>query len=329
MRWIQSYLENRQCYVQIGPFKSKTNTFNIGVPQGSILGPTLFLIYVNNLPKFSDILMTQLFADDTIVSNAGPDINTLIGTTNAELYKLKDWTQANKLTIHAGKSKLLVVSNKRIPEPENLNITLLDTIISPSNHCKYLGIYLDDKMTFNVHIQHVCSKISRYTGILYKIRDNLPIKTRLHFYYAYIYPYLSYNTMIWGGAYDTHLQPLLLQQKRTIRTIASAGFRDHTNPLFKQYQLLKIHDIYNFQLGTYMFKARARGDYTMQTRYSTRRPNNARSTFHRLSSTQHAVSYAGPTFWNSLPPNLKSINSLNAFRKALKQFLLDKYNDNE
>ena len=184
-------------------------------------------------------------------------------------------------------------------------------------------------MKFNIHIEHVCSKISRYTGFLYKIRDNLPIQTRLNYYYAYIYPYLSYNTMIWGSAYETHLQPLLLQQKRTIRTIASAGFREHTNPLFKQYQLLKIHDIYNFQLGTYMFKARTRGEYATQTYYHTRRPNNALPVYHRLSSTVHAVSFAGPTFWNSLPSNLKSINSYNAFRKALKQFLLDKYDASE
>ena len=90
------------------PHKSQLNTFNIGVPQGSILGPLLFLIYVNNLSKFSNNMQTQLFADGTIVFNSGPDIEQLTATTNTELSKLNDWTQANKLTIHGGKTKLLM-----------------------------------------------------------------------------------------------------------------------------------------------------------------------------------------------------------------------------
>ena len=118
----------------------------------------------------------------------------------------------------------------------------MDCNISPVNNCKYLGIYLDNKLTFNDHIKYVNSKISRHTGILYKIRDHLPIKSRLDYYYAYIYPYLSYNVIIWGGTYPIHLQPLIIQQKRTIRTICNAGYRDHTDPLFKRLNLLKFHD---------------------------------------------------------------------------------------
>ena len=183
LNWLISYLTDRKCYVQLGPHKSSLNTFNIGVPQGSILGPTLFLVYVNNLPKFSNILTTQLFADDTIVSNTATNVNSLIDSTNNELSKLKDWTIANKLTIHAGKTKLLVVSN-RIQSSQNISISILDSVISPSDSCKYLGVHLDSKLTFQDHIKYIMSKISRHTGILYKIRDNLPIKSILDYYYA-------------------------------------------------------------------------------------------------------------------------------------------------
>ena len=108
LSWLKSYLTDRKCFVQFGPYKSQLNTFNIGVPQGSILGPLLFLIYVINLSNFSNNMQTQLFADDTIVFNSGPDIEQLTATTNTELSKLNDWTQANKLTIHGGKTKLLI-----------------------------------------------------------------------------------------------------------------------------------------------------------------------------------------------------------------------------
>ena len=327
LNWLKSYLLDRKCFVEIGSYKSNLKTFNIGVPQGSILGPLLFLVYVNDLPKFSATMQTQLFADDTIVFKTGSDLDMLINSSNEELIKLNEWTRANKLTIHAGKTKLLVVSN-RIPLHYNLSINILDNDISPSNCCKYLGVHLDDRLTFKDHINYINGKISRHTGILYKIRSNLPMKTRLDYYYAYIYPYLAYNITIWGCTYPTHLKPLIIQQKRTIRTITNAGYRDHTNPLFKRLKLLKIQDIYHFHLGVYMFRARARGEYPSQTYIETRGSNDSRSVRHRLSTTQHAVSYAGPKYWRSLPPNLKSINSLVRFRKSLKEHLLSQYDEN-
>ena len=226
LNWLTSYLTDRKCYVEVDSYKSTLNTINIGVPQGSILGPLLFLIYVNNLPKFSDIMQTQLFADDTILFNKGPDIDLLTDSTNSELIKLNKWTRANKLTIHAGKTKLLLVSN-RLPSHPDLSIRILGNEILPTNCCKYLGIYLDKRLTFKDHIKYVNGKISRHTGILYKVRDNLPIKTRIDYYYAYIYPYLAYNIPIWGCAFPTHIQPLIIQQKRIIRTIANAGYRDN------------------------------------------------------------------------------------------------------
>ena len=143
LSWLTSYLADRKCYVELGGYKSKMNTFNIGVPQGSILGPTLFLLYINNLPKISDTLQTQLFADDTIVSNIGSNIDVLIDSTNDELCKLNDWTLANKLTIHAGKTKFLMFTN-RLATRQNLSIRILYSVIQPINNCKYLGVYLDE-----------------------------------------------------------------------------------------------------------------------------------------------------------------------------------------
>ena len=327
LNWIKSYLSDRKCYVEIGPYKSRINTFNIGVPQGSILGPLLFLFYVNNLPKFSSSLHTQLFAYDTIVFNTGTNIDELIVSTNTELTKLSDWTRANKLTIHAGKTKLLVVSN-RITSNDNISIRVIDSVITPTNCCKYLGVHLDNRMNFSNHIKYINGKISRHTGILYKIRENLPLKARLDYYYAHIFPYLSYNIIIWGSAFTTHLNQLIIQQKRTIRTIANVGFRDHTEPLFKRFKLLKLKDIYNFQLGTYMFHARSRGEYPNQTYIHTRSTDDARSARHLYTTTQHAVSFAGPKFWNTLPLWLRSINNYKRFRKSLKVHLLNNYQEN-
>ena len=323
--WLKSYLADRKCFVEVSSYKSSLNTFNIGVPQGSILGPLLFLIYVNNLANFSNTMQTQLFADDTIVFNSGTDMETLIASTNEELIKLNDWTQANKLTIHGGKTKLLIVSN-RVTTQYNPSISITGNVIYRTNCCKYLGVYLDSRLTFNDHIRYINGKISRHTGILYKIKDYLPMKTKLDYYYAYIYPYLSYNIIIWGGSFQTHLKPLITQQKRTIRTIANAGYRDHTDPLFKQLKILKLKDIYDFHLGTYMFHARNRGEYATQSNIRTRGSisNRALPVFHGLSTTDHAVSSRGPKLWNTLPLYLRSINTYKSFRKSLKEYLLNR-----
>ena len=271
-------------------------------------------------------MQTQLFADDTIVFNTGHDIDELTTSTNTELRKLNDWTNANKLTIHAGKTKLLIVSN-RISTSNNLSIRIIDNEINPTSSCKYLGVFLDNRLTFKDHIKYINGKISRHTGILYKIRDKLPMKARLDYYYAYIYPYLSYNIIIWGSTYETHLHPLIIQQKRTIRTIIGAGYLDHTDPLFRRLKLLKLQDIYYFHLGTYMFHARSRGEYPAPTNINTRGSNRALPTRHRITLTQHAVSCAGPNYWTSLPQNIRSINCYMRFRKSLKEHLLNKYHD--
>ena len=135
--------------------------------------------------------------------------------------------------------------------------------------------------------------------------------------------YLQYHNL-WL-CISTQPYPTFLQQKRTVRTIKNAGYTDHTDPIFKELKLLKINDIYNFQLGCHMYHARARGEYATQTNYQTRDSNRALPVRHRTTTTQHAVSYKGPTFWSSLPPDIRSINNFKRFRKSLKEHLLGKY----
>ena len=180
-------------------------------------------------------------------------------------------------------------------------------------------------MTFGPQIGKVTKKISQNTGLLYRIRDYLPTKARLDYYYAFVYPYLSYNVIFWGSTYDTYLNPLIIQHKRTIRTLSDASYRDHTNPLFKQLGLLKFLDIYKFHILVYMHKALSKGKYAPRHNLSTRNRDLAVPVFHSLTNTQRAVSFKGPTLWNELPLNLRSIERLNPFKKALKKYFLDQY----
>ena len=251
-----------------------------------------------------------------MVSN--PDVAELQNITNNELLKFHEWTKSNKLTINTDKTEFLIFSN-RLGNTLPPILELQGSVIQPSNTCKYLGVVLDDKLNFREHIKCIITKISRLTGILYKIKDKLPIKARLNYYYAFIYPYISYNILVWGATCPSIMEPLNVQHKRTIRIIANAGYRDHTEPIFKNLNLLKLCDIYKYSLLAYMHDKVSNDGHVASHNLNTRSRFQLRPKFHRLSLSQHAVSYTGPTEWNKLPENLKQIPKRNCFKRNLKK----------
>ena len=323
LSWLKSYLKNRKCFMAIDDIKSDVLTFNVGVPQGSVLGPILFLLYVNDLPNISHNLQTVLFADDTTISTSHSDYNELVQLTNNALKNVSEWTNSNQLTLNSDKTELMIISMKQINE--NLNFEFNNDVITPTNTCRFLGVMLDNKLSFKSHIDLVMNKISRHSGILYKVKYCLPLATRISYYFAFIYPYLSYNVIVWGGTYKSHLNPLIISHKKIIRNICDAEYLEHSSPLYKKLKLLKFEDIYKYNLLVYMFKARRSGLYFVEHERITRNRDQAYPNFHRLELTQHAVSFVGPKTWNLLPAYLRNIQKLGQFKCSLKKYLIDSY----
>ena len=138
---------------------------------------------------------------------------------------------------------------------------------------------------------------------------------------------MSQNVISWGNTSYTHLYKLIILQKRVIRTISDVGYRDHTSPLFYRLELLKFPDIYVFHTLIYMFQEINNDNYSVQHNLNTRNRDRSVPIFQRLTRTQRSVNFAGPTLWNNLPLNLKSIDSLPLFKKKLKTYLLSKYSN--
>ena len=130
---------------------------------------------------------------------------------------------------------------------------------------------------------------------------------------------------MWGGTFSSHLEKLIVQHKRAIRIISDSDFYAHTTPLFHQLGLLKFPDIYRYFVALYMYKSQTESLQTRQHRYETRNRDFIRPTFHRLTLSQHALSFKGPSVWNSLPDSLKQIDSLPKFKHNLKSHLLMQY----
>ena len=320
--WFTSYLRDRNQCVRIGESLSSARALNIGVPQGSILGPVLFTIYINDLPNASALMSSILFADDTTLTMEHADYNELTQQINSELENIKIWTTVNRLSLNVSKTYAMLFSNRN-PNRVNLPILFNGENVEFKDAGVFLGVTLDRELRFDKHINSVCKKISKTIGLLYKIRQFVSVNTMKNLYYTLIYPYLIYCNIIWGGTYVTHLAPLITLQKKIVRIITSQSYLAHTDLLFKQTGILKIQDIHKYLLGIYMFKNKIKNNLPYPAHdHNTRGSNNVLVAFQRLSLTQHSIDYEAPLFWNSLPLDIKNSSSLYIFKKALKQYLI-------
>ena len=322
---IANYLCDRQQVVRINNSFSTVTNSNIGVPQGSVLGPLLFLVYINDLPNISENFTPTLFADDTTLSFKGTNLNSLITTCNSELQKFYIWSESNRLTINVEKTNAFLFTNQKLPCHIG-DLLLNNQKIDFINHCKFLGIILDKNLKFDQHIVYICGKISKSIGILYRIRSCVPRHCLVTLYYSLIYPYILYCLPIWGATSDIHLNPLRILQKRAVRILNDASYYQHTNPLFYSSKILKIDDIYFMTVASYMYKNRERFPELIRLHnYGTRNRDTLLPPFERLCISQQSVIYNGTKIWNSIPNRVKNSESMAVFKRNLKLFLLNRY----
>ena len=173
-----------------------------GVPQGSILGPLLFLIYINDLPNCLDISCAKMFADDTNITVPGCTFAELEQATNSELNNLYNWLKANKLSLNIAKTEFMVISTRQRFLAENcseINIQLDGHPISRVEHTKSLGLNIDDRLSWSNHIKDLCRKISSAIGALRRIRPLISQSTAVQLYNALIQPHFDYCTPVWNG----------------------------------------------------------------------------------------------------------------------------------
>ena len=217
----------------------------MSVPQGYILGPKLFILYINYICNASTSLKFILFADDTNVFYSGVDIQTICECISRELDKLHVWLSVNKLSLNVDKTNFILFGNRK--NIDNVCISMNNSIITRVRATQFLGVIIYEKLTWKDHISLVRSKISKTVGILYRIIHLLNRSTLFILYCSQFLPYLTYCAEIWGNTYKSNTQCIFLLQKKILRIVYDANFRDHTNVIFQNLTILGFSKIKNMR----------------------------------------------------------------------------------
>ena len=322
--WFASYLRDRFQVTSCDNIHSSKSRISYGVPQGSILGPLLFLLYINDLPNIFSSFHTLLFADDSSFYLIGSDIKSLIYRSNVELEKFYKWALSNRLTVNISKTKYLIITKKKyqIIPPVFFHFDPLERV---AFH-KILGVYLDDNLSFRIHINELCQKLSRSIALVNQVKNYMPLYVLKCLYHSQFMPHLLYCLPVWGSTYPSLLQPLFILQKKIIRIITNSNYDAHTNPLFTSLRLLKFFDLVKLDIGCYMFKNKNNNSFNrLLHTYNTRNRNNLLTPIHELSLFQNSLAFRGPHLWNLLPENLRNARSIYAFKKIYKNHILNTY----
>ena len=328
--WFTDYLSNRYQFTTCEYSDSTTTLVTSGVPQGSVLGPILFLLFINDLPTISESIFFSLFADDSCLSLCENDVIELISSANKELDLFYNWCIANRTSINILKTFYLLFTSQptaHLPPLTIRNHYSYD-VINRVSHTKFLGVIYDEKLTFSNHISMLCSKLSRSSSLLYQLRDIVPTDVLKSLYYAHVYPHINYCNCIWSNTYQTHLLPLILIHKRIIRNIAKSDFLQHTEPLYKNLRILNVHNIKTLNLSILMYKQLKSNEYdlpilTLDHAYGTRHRENLLIPPHTTTLIANSFKVESVRVWNRLPNNIKVSPSMNSFKNKMKCFLLN------
>lgn len=327
-QWFESYLNNRKQTVKIGNTFSDEKQITCGVPQGSILGPILFLLYINDIKNSAKQIQFFLFADDTSTYLTHKNIEELEKIYNKELKKVKNWLDANKLSLNVSKSNMILFKKNRTKTNQKLTIKIMDEEIKEKEYTKYLGILIDNKLTWKQHINHVNLKVTKGLAILYKLRNYVSEQILRMLYFSFIQPHIDYGLLIWGNATTTNLKPIKKKIEKAVRIISFKNKQSPTEPLFDKLRIFSFEKQRILNIAKFMWKvANNETPNTIASLFSKRHrvygDNNYKYYIPTINTDlmKRNIIYQGPVIWNTIPSEIKNKKNIFSFKNAFRKHM--------
>ena len=332
--WFTSYLDNRKQFCRINGSSSDVKGINCGVPQGSCLGPLLFLIYINDLPFSLQKSHVSMYADDTTISLSSKSIGDLQNDLNLDLLKLQDWLHANKLSLNVVKTQSLIIgSGPNIRKIESQpdaqpSFSIGDQEIEMIANAKYLGVQVDSQLNWDKHVDTIKTKANRALGLIKYSKKYLPSDVLNKMYRGIVEPHLSYCSSVWGCCSNSKINVLQKIQNRAARIVTNSPYDASAAPLIQNLGWPTINNLIRKETATLTYKSlNSLAPVYMRklfTKYSDDRERSLRSTETDLRlpllktvNGQKAFSYRGAKLWNSLEKEAKLAPSLKTFKERL------------
>ena len=334
--WFKSHLSGRTKFTSFNNHDSTSHDIICGVPQGSILGPLLFILYLNDIVYSSKLFTFYVFSDDINLLASHKNLRTLIHSINNDLGHVSTWFKANKLSLNINKTNFMLFKNKHdnrhVPA---FNITIDNTDIVRVPHTKFLGIILDECLTWKQHTTYIANiAVSKYTGILYRLKGILPSTTLFTLYNSLVLPHLMYCNIIWSDRNNTSLGIIHIKQKKSVRICTNSHCLAHSPPLFADLNTLTVQDINKLQtalictnITTIFCLIYLQITLLKQILFMVIIPDSPmyRPCYLNTHLANNCIKRQGPLIWGSVPQNIRDSTSVFSFKTKFKAELISRY----